>query len=385
MKIQIASASDFGRERTNNEDQYSWCPSLSAPQWKQGSLSAGEADPAGTILVVCDGMGGQNAGEVASAIAVESMHAFFSKAPDLSSEELIRKHLPAAILQAHQQILDHSRNHPETRNMGTTCVLALIKNEKAYVSWAGDSRAYWFGEKAGLRQVTRDHSLVQQLIDKGQLTEEQAFYHPQSNVIMQSLGDPSLKLKPGFVIQDLYDDDILFLCSDGLNGMLQNVQIEKGIRSENDLDKMCAHLIQAANEAGGHDNITLLMCRVSETGKSDFSAVNTLEPGMSATHPHHKRKHSVRNVLILLTLVILAAAVLFLTRRSTSEGKAGKKDTLKLAPMATDTLPVQKKAPDTPKSGNRVSPNSRPPVITLPKDTTTGNKAKAVLTPIPGK
>lgn len=342
MKIQLVAQTDFGKERSNNEDNFIVVPQLNdaGKIFSNGEIIS--PDEKGTLLVVCDGMGGQNAGEVASQIAVVTIKNYFTENKIGDSEIEIKKSLAESLLLANKKIIQHAKDNPETKNMGTTAVLAYLKNGFAYISWTGDSRAYYYSTLHGLKQISKDHSMVQGLIDRGQLTEEQAFYHPQNNVIMQSLGDPANKPKPGFVIRELFDGDIILLCSDGLNGMLHNHEIEKILKEQNDLVACAAKLIDDANAAGGHDNITVALSRITESGKVAVE-LNTADPADPlSTLPTETRSHIKRNLLIVTVLFLIASACAyyFFMKRKSTKAPANKQDTVV---VKTDTLKEKKK------------------------------------------
>jgi serine/threonine protein phosphatase PrpC len=166
-----------------------------------------------------------------------------------------------AIVQANGDIVRHSKAFPDTDGMGSTLVMAWVNGQELHLSWVGDSRCYlWRGGK--LTQLSKDHSYVQTLVDEGKLTTEQAFFHPESNVITQSLGDSGRDPKPDYLTLPLSDNDVLLLCSDGLNSMLQDNKIGEVITGAGDLLSGAEQLIEEANAAGGSDNITVILAKV---------------------------------------------------------------------------------------------------------------------------
>lgn len=273
IKFRIAAKTDVGLVRTNNEDNFQASSDLThgSMSWTNNQIcSLGDK---GALLVVADGMGGMNAGEVASAIAIETVREYF--APERLTDEVtksrfsIEKYMNEVIVIADQRIKQEAAEHPESRGMGTTIVIGWIIDGKLYVSWCGDSRAYVYNPKAGLHQISKDHSYVQSLVDKGTISREDAFDFPDSNIITRCLCDSNTKAKPESLLRpyDLCDNDIVMLCTDGLSGMLRDNEIEEIIRAyEHNMDELASVLIQAACEAEGSDNITLCLCQILQGG-----------------------------------------------------------------------------------------------------------------------
>lgn len=285
IKFRLAAKTDMGLVRTNNEDNFQVISDLSSGkmQWVNNEIcSLGEK---GTLLAVADGMGGMNAGEVASGLVIETIRESFSVenlTPDITKNRFsIEKYMNDVIVAADTRIKQMAKSHPETRGMGTTIVIGWIYDGNLYVSWCGDSRAYVYNPSAGLHQITKDHSYVQSLIDKGAITREDAFDFPDSNIITRSLGDTSSKAKPESLLKPykLCDNDIVLLCTDGLNGMLRDQEIESVIRgNEHNMDRLADELIQAACDAEGSDNITICLCQILQGGAvCDPAVFNEME------------------------------------------------------------------------------------------------------------
>lgn len=268
LSFRLFAGTDIGL-RDNNEDNFTVCPDLTHNEWflpdnAQAKIQLGEL---GCIMVVADGMGGQNAGEVASAIAISTVQEWFSakKLPRniTKKPETISRFLKKVITAADIQIKDHSKNNPESEGMGSTIVLAWVIEQRAYIAWLGDSRAYSFVPDKGIARLSKDHSFVQQLIDADKLTEEAALTHPQSNIITRSLGDISQKAKADVVAHDLSNGEIIMLCTDGLCGSCLDQQIGTIIEKEqNNLQQCKEKLTEAALDAGGSDNITISLFQV---------------------------------------------------------------------------------------------------------------------------
>jgi serine/threonine protein phosphatase PrpC len=261
--IRIAALTNVGMERDHNEDNFLVGKDLAANDW----LLTAEPylpGPKGALLIVADGMGGTNAGEVASAIAIEAIQEYYANLPSTPpiDEAALQDIMKDSVLFANNKLIEHAKANRETRGMGTTLIMSWIIGNCAYTCWSGDSRAYIFRKGQGIRQISKDHSFVQQLVDKGSITEEQAFYHPDSNIITQSLGDSKRLPDPDFIAEPLQDGDIILLCSDGLNGMLQDKDIENILIQNPDIEASKEVLIADANKAGGHDNITVVLAEM---------------------------------------------------------------------------------------------------------------------------
>ncbi|HEY2320540.1 MAG TPA: Stp1/IreP family PP2C-type Ser/Thr phosphatase [Solirubrobacteraceae bacterium] len=227
---------DTGRQRRDNEDN----AFVRAP-----------------LFVVADGMGGAQAGEVASKLAVEEFH---EALPDEGSAE---KRLTDRIRAANRRIYDLSRTEHEHAGMGTTLTAAYLDDDHLAVAHVGDSRAYIFRD-GELTRLTQDHSLVEELVRQGKLTEEQAAEHPQRSIITRALGIE------GDVDVDTWSypvraGDVVLLCSDGLTSMIGEEQIVRILGSAHSLDRAADGLITAANDAGGRDNITVVLFRLEDT------------------------------------------------------------------------------------------------------------------------
>jgi protein phosphatase len=211
-------------------------------------------------------MGGANAGEVASAIAVETIQKLFvpeQLAAAVVSDKSIQEFMKAVVKTADLNILHRSQEDSSTRGMGTTAVLAWILNDKAYVCWCGDSRCYVLNKQKGLIQLSKDHSYVQELVDKGELNPELMHDHPLSNVITRCLGDVENRANPETRIYQLHNGDIIMLCSDGLCGICHDdVILDTMIKYHEDPMECKNELISAALSAGGYDNVTIALANI---------------------------------------------------------------------------------------------------------------------------
>lgn len=268
VKLGFAAKTDVGLVRKNNEDNFAVVPDLAS-----GSACVAQEESVlgnkGALLVVADGMGGMNAGEVASAVAVKSLCRCFAPkhlvTEVTASDDAITHFMEEALEKADRDIKAESRRHAESKVMGTTAVVAWILGQRLYISWCGDSRGYVYSKMSGLRQLTKDHSYVQQLVDEGLITHEEAAYHPQRNIVTRALSDTSREPQPESLSAPcaLQEGDIVMLCTDGLNGTMTDDDMEHIVKChENDMEACADALIEAALERGGGDNVTVVLGRV---------------------------------------------------------------------------------------------------------------------------
>lgn len=263
IKINISAVTDVGRERTNNEDAIAVCSDLGTCNWE--SLKTNkyiELGEFGAVTIVADGMGGANAGEIASSIAIKTITDCFKK-KDLKNiffeEQSIYAFLKLTIDKANDAIINHAMTDSDSIGLGTTIVISWIIQEMVYVAWCGDSRCYCFNPiKCKLTSLTKDHSYVQELIDKGEITIKEAIRHPDNNIITKCLGDVEAICAPDFITYKMTPGEILLICSDGLCGYCNDLDIEKVMFNNFEcLDACCNKLLKLALDAGGYDNITI--------------------------------------------------------------------------------------------------------------------------------
>jgi protein phosphatase len=253
IKTQILSASDVGLVRTNNED---FCDTAETPN--------------GTLCVLCDGMGGHAAGEVAAKLAVESVSDFFGKEKYAEPKNALNDALEFANL----QICNAATQKPELHGMGTTACVLLQQDDKVFIAHAGDSRIYLFVEKTQkIKRLTNDHSYVQMLVNQGIITEKEAEKHPQKNQIVKALGITK-KLYPEVAEKPILpaENDIFLLCTDGLSGMITDKEMKIILAKNDTLQQKSENLMSAAKAAGGTDNITFQLVKIlkSPHKKSKF-------------------------------------------------------------------------------------------------------------------
>jgi serine/threonine protein phosphatase PrpC len=263
IQITLFGKTDVGQIREHNEDNF-----VVADLSTQTRLSSTENHQAnitgrGILLGVCDGMGGAAAGEVASKLAVELIFSSLTEASFASSDDLALA-LVQAVEAAGKKIYQEARSDRSRRGMGTTSTIAAVLGERLFIGQVGDSRGYILRQDR-LVQVTRDQSLVNQLIEAGQLTLEEAETFEHNNIILQALGTAET-VQVDLTSVDLRRDDVLMLCSDGLSGMVKDAEIKSVLSSVSDPRDACEELIARANAAGGHDNITVVGARFSGEG-----------------------------------------------------------------------------------------------------------------------
>lgn len=237
--MQIFSKTDRGRVRTDNQDAY----------------FAGKITDDAVFAVVCDGMGGANAGNVASELAVRHISEYvirsYRDGMNMTDSE---KTLKNAIVSANISLYDKAVNNAELAGMGTTAVAAFVKDGTAVIAHVGDSRIYLVNGE--IKQLTRDHSVVQSLIESGKITPEDAKVHPRKNVITRALGAEENVAVDSDCL-NLSNGDTLLLCSDGLTNFLDDKDILK-VFQNNDISAVAERLVEEANENGGGDNITVV-------------------------------------------------------------------------------------------------------------------------------
>lgn len=281
----IANCTDTGKVRTVNEDSMATFDS-----------------PNGRVLVVCDGMGGQNAGDVASQLAVSVVQDILTDNKFATPEEAISK----SIMAANQAILVRASHDQGLTGMGATCVMLIISDGKVYYGSVGDSRIYYVSADM-IRQLTKDQSYVQTLVDAGELTQEAAEHHQDKNQITNALGIEGMT--PPVVCQMPITPDpnsVFLLCSDGLSGMVSNKTIAQVISNKSlSLQEKAKELIRLANNAGGIDNITVQLVQFPASPMGKGFASN----GVSGNGHVRKPLKSKATKYWVMTLVCLALAI----------------------------------------------------------------------------
>jgi serine/threonine protein phosphatase PrpC len=232
-----SALTDRGRKRPSNEDAFGL------------SIEHG-------VYVVCDGMGGAAAGEVASNLAVAEMMQWLTQRPRTSPPPI---EAAEAVTAANEAIFSRSQRNPTLNGMGTTLVALLVEDRRAWIVNVGDSRCYRLRDSQ-LEQITLDHSLVEEQIRLGQMSRQEALRSPLKNVITRALGTQSV-VTPDIFELETEPGDLFLLCSDGLVREIDDSVVESLLRLDVTLEEMCSRLVEAANEAGGHDNITCVLVR----------------------------------------------------------------------------------------------------------------------------
>ncbi len=245
MSFEFYCATDTGRARNNNEDSVA-------------------VDEASGLIVLADGMGGYNAGEVASGMATSFIKSELSRwlleASATASDTDVRRAMDICVDNANRAIFNAANSNPQYAGMGTTLVVAVFRDGRLLMGHVGDSRGYRL-RGGRLEQITHDHSLLQEQIDAGLITAEQAAFSANKNLVTRAVGVEDTVLLETH-LHDLMPGDLYLLCSDGLSDMLDDGNISKLLQLSDSLDEAADALIAAANDAGGKDNISVILARV---------------------------------------------------------------------------------------------------------------------------
>ena len=244
--MKIAAITDIGSCRQENQDNY-------CAQQLAGGTAWG---------LVCDGMGGVNGGRLAARIATDTMQQYFARQMHALQPGAEKAFMMHGFDVTNRAVYEKATSDPEMMGMGTTGVCAYAGGGFAHIVHAGDSRAYLY-HRGALRQITRDHSMVQQLVDSGQITREQALLHPQKNLITRALG-VAANIVPEYNRCEIEEGDILLLCTDGLTNMVPDEEIARILQDTAFFDA-AGVLISRALQAGGQDNVTVLLMGVETT------------------------------------------------------------------------------------------------------------------------
>jgi len=267
ITVHVFGRTDVGRTREHNEDAFVVANLTSGNATLPHDTRHEPLGPKGTLFMVADGMGGAAAGEIASAMAVEIILGELRTnwvAAETSDTEAFVRAIRQAARTANEQINAYATHHPEYRGMGTTATIAGLLGDTLYLAQVGDSRAYLV-RNGVTRQITKDQSLMQKLIEAGELTEEEAEHSERRNIILQALG-PEPTINVDLTHQSVRRGDTLVLCSDGLSGQVSKDEIAAIVSAEQDLVAACNRLIDTANAAGGPDNITAILARFDGPG-----------------------------------------------------------------------------------------------------------------------
>lgn len=353
----LANCTDTGKVRSVNEDSMTTFDS-----------------PNGRVVVVCDGMGGQNAGDVASQLAVTVIQDILSDNTFPSPEEAITR----SVIAANQAILRRASQDESLSGMGSTCVMVIIKEGKVYYGSVGDSRIYYISNGM-IRQITKDQSYVQTLVDEGRISQEAAEHHQDKNQITNALGIENMT--PPVVCQMPIAPEpgsVFLLCSDGLSGMINNNAILTTLSNSNvSLNERAQQLVSLANAAGGLDNITVQLIEFPR-GTAEMGVVYKSTSGATAyvnTKGRKKRNTTLIAAICLLMIAVIGGGVYLYFANQKPE------------PKPQVVIPSQEKKKDvTPKQENKevketiIVKEETPEKITPKK---TPNKKNNTL-PLPG-
>jgi protein phosphatase len=269
FSVKSFGLTDPGRARTSNEDHFLIAVLMKTMRIELSSLPqemAKFSDDEGHLFLVADGIGGHQGGEHASALAIQTLENFFLNTLKWflhareSEEKAVISELESAFNEADHKVMDEASAHAELTGMGTTVSMAYILESELFVAHAGDSRCYLYrgGE---LHQLTRDHTVVQEMLSQGLLAAEQLKKHPMRHVITNAIGGNESGVEAEVHKLAIEHDDLILLCTDGLTDMMSDARIAKIVGSERNLETACQMLVSEANEAGGRDNITVVLAR----------------------------------------------------------------------------------------------------------------------------
>ncbi|HTK48253.1 MAG TPA: Stp1/IreP family PP2C-type Ser/Thr phosphatase [Gemmatimonadaceae bacterium] len=265
--VHVFGRTDVGRMREHNEDAFVVADLTRGQATLQPEVRSHVVGERGTLFMVCDGMGGAAAGEIASAMAIDAILREITAAlasEDAPNEDAFATAIKRATSAANAEIHMFAVEHPEFRGMGTTATVAGVLGDAVYLAQVGDSRAYLV--RGGVaQQITKDQSLMQKLVEAGELTEEEAAQSERRNIILQALG-PEPQIKIDLTHQQLRRGDVLVLCSDGLSGQVRTDEIARIVSEDEDPMTACKRLIDLANDNGGPDNITVIVARFDGDG-----------------------------------------------------------------------------------------------------------------------
>jgi protein phosphatase len=269
LRVRSFGVTDRGKVRSTNQDQFLVAALRKALEVRYTSLPSAPvrfSDDQCHLFVVADGVGGNTGGEEASALAIASVEAFmlatckWFEQVQSKEQELILTDFQTALSEANNRVLAEAEARPELRGMGTTLTLAYCHNDMLFVAHVGDSRCYLF-RQGGLYRLTRDHTLVEEMVRRGHLSAEEAAAHQWRHVITNVVGGDS----PGVTVEvnkmRLEVGDAVLVCSDGLTNMVSEKEIASVLQAEASAERACGQLLMRANEEGGKDNITVVVAR----------------------------------------------------------------------------------------------------------------------------
>ena len=327
IRATFHAITDRGLTRDHNEDTFLVADLATEEPLRITREEAHELTDRGMLYLVADGMGGAAAGELASEMAAVEIHRHMVETwrtdRDHTSERFTQR-LRESVERANQLLHNYARENPEVRGMGTTVTVAGVWRDRLYLAQIGDSRGYLVRDGEA-RQLTRDQSLTQRLVEVGELTEEEAEASERRNIILQALG-PDPRVNVDLSWQALQRGDILIICSDGLSTVVRRDEIATAVRETPDIERLAAHLVSLANEHGGPDNITVIVVRFDGDGlpvaASDEPGYHELlttddRPGLGPTLAFpavpHPTAHGRSPNRLALTALAVALGILVLT------------------------------------------------------------------------
>ncbi|HEX6106434.1 MAG TPA: protein phosphatase 2C domain-containing protein [Gemmatimonadales bacterium] len=262
VRVSVFGKTDLGLTRDHNEDTFLVADLSTGNASLQPAVREHEVGPRGSLFMGADGMGGAAAGEIASAMATDIIFRHLNTVWTEDAEQTASRfayRMKEAVELANREIFTYAREHPELRGMGTTVTAAGVYGDDLYLTQIGDSRGYLVRNGEAI-QLTKDQSLMQRLVDAGELTEEEAEQSERRNIILQALG-PDPRVKVDLTHQTLRRGDTLIICSDGLSGLVKREEFAEMVRQYPELSALCGALIDTANDRGGPDNITVVAAR----------------------------------------------------------------------------------------------------------------------------
>jgi serine/threonine protein phosphatase PrpC len=269
LRLTTFGLTDRGQVRKANEDQFLVAEVRRVLQVQHSSIAQPDSllgDTLGHLMVVADGIGGHRGGDVASAMAVVGIENLLLNTINwlcqLHGEGVLRE-LHQALRTTDRWVEQAAGRRPELNGMGTTVTMAYVSESTLFVAHAGDSRCYlWRG--GDLTRLTRDHTLVAELVSAGTLTPEQASHHEMRNVVLNSVGGGSAEVRPEVHKHVLEPRDVVLLCTDGLTGMISDDELSAAVARMSSPEQACRALVDEANRRGGQDNITVVVGRLDE-------------------------------------------------------------------------------------------------------------------------
>ena len=333
IKVEVFAKTDLGKTRDHNEDRFLVADLSRREASLLPTVRAHDVGERGSLFVVADGMGGAAAGELASQMATDTIYQqmvrVWGAEPETTPQRFAFR-LKEAVEVANQHIHGYAATHPEVRGMGTTTTAVGVLGDHFFLSQVGDSRAYLVRNGVAV-QLTRDQSLMQRLVEAGELSEEEAARSERRNIILQALG-PDARVKVDLTHQEVRKGDILVLCSDGLSGQVKKEEIAAVVTRERDLQVACDRLITLANERGGPDNSTVVIARFDgdglrlpgdsgEMGHHVYPLIDTETstepvPVYRGSRPPEPAAHNRWRLIALLLLAVAAAVALYMVNGS---------------------------------------------------------------------